>query len=158
MNTQKWYTGEDQDLATKQTQYLTTDPDFAKGYGTVYSVVFSIAEPKTLYSNDIDSLKSIVDNMFEDYENGELNTGLNEVIQFCLESSDNDVDNAKESLIEELSPTEIENESSYDNDDITEYICSKTDYEIIIFSDLTTALLLDPTKAKYVEYDENENN
>ena len=62
---------------------------------------------------------------------------------------DDDIDIAKESLIDQLSPKEIENESSYDNDDITGYISDNTTYDLIIFGDKTTALLLDMTKAKF---------
>src|SRR5690606_22976157 len=89
--TKVWYTG--QQAATlmeaaeaKGSLYLTTDYDFAAGYGTVYALAVR-PEAKAFNTADKDQVAEVVDRPFEDFEDGVLPYDLRDAIAWAIDET-----------------------------------------------------------------------
>jgi len=105
--TKVWYTG--QQAATlmeaaeaKGSLYLTTDYDFAAGYGTVFALTVR-PEAKVFDTTDKAQVAEVVDRLFADYEDGLLPYDLRDAIAWAIDETGS-VEAAKAKLAEETCP------------------------------------------------------
>ena len=143
--TKVWYTG--QQAATlmeaaeaKGSLYLTTDYDFAAGYGTVYALTVR-PEAKAFNTADKDQVAEVVDRLFEDFEDGVLPYDLRDAIAWAIDEAGS-IEAAKAKLAEEIAPDHIREESIYDMGDLQSWLWETFGFDLVVFYDEDTALLL----------------
>jgi len=143
--TKVWYTG--QQAATlmeaaeaKGSLYLTTDYDFAAGYGTVFALTVR-PEAKVFDTTDKAQVAEVVDRLFADYEDGFLLYDLRDAIAWAIDETGS-VEAAKAKLAEELAPDHIREESIYDMGDLQSWLWETFEFDLVVFYDEDTALLL----------------
>lgn len=143
--TKVWYTG--QQAATlmeaaeaKGSLYLTTDYDFAAGYGTVYALTVR-PEAKAFNTADKDQVAEVVDRLFEDFEDGVLPYDLRDAIAWAIDETGSE-EAAKAKLAEEMAPDHIREESIYDMGDFQVWLWDAFEFDVVTFRDEDTALLL----------------
>ena len=143
--TKVWYTG--QQAATlmeaaeaKGSLYLTTDYDFAAGYGTVFALTVR-PEAKVFDTTDKAQVAEVVDRLVADYEDGLLLYDLRDAIAWAIDETGS-VEAAKAKLAEELAPDHIREESIYDMGDLQSWLWETFEFDLVVFYDEDTALLL----------------
>jgi len=143
--TKVWYTG--QQAATlmeaaeaKGSLYLTTDYDFAAGYGTVFALTVR-PEAKVFDTTDKAQVAEVVDRLFADYEDGILPCELRDAIAWAIDEMGS-VEAAKAKLAEEIAPDHIREESIYDMGDLQSWLWETFEFDVVTFRDEDTALLL----------------
>lgn len=143
--TKVWYTG--QQAATlmeaaeaKGSLYLTTDYDFAAGYGTVFALTVR-PEAKVFNTADKDQVAEVVDRLLEDFEDGVLPYDLRDAIAWAIDETGS-VEAAKAKLAEEIAPDHIREESIYDMGDFQVWLWDAFEFDVVTFRDEDTALLL----------------
>lgn len=143
--TKVWYTG--QQAATlmeaaeaKGSLYLTTDYDFAAGYGTVFALTVR-PEAKVFDTTDKDQVAEVVDRLFEDFEDGVLPYDLRDAIAWAIDEAGS-IEAAKAKLAEEIAPDHIREESIYDMGDFQSWLWEAFEFDVVMFRDEDTALLL----------------
>src|SRR5690606_38922777 len=143
--TKVWYTG--QQAATlmeaaeaKGSLYLTTDYDFAAGYGTVFALTVR-PEAKVFDTTDKAQVAEVVNRLFADYEDGLLLYDLRDAIAWAIDETGS-VEAAKAKLAEEIAPDHIREESIYDMGDFQSWLWEAFEFDVVMFRDEDTALLL----------------
>lgn len=153
-----WYTGQQADslaqaAAEKGSLYLTDNPDFAAGYGKVYALRIR-QDAKVFDTSDRTQVMTVVERLFQDYEDEILSYELRSWIERAVEWYGN---KAKEIIADEISPKEIRNESAYDLADFQVWLWETFEFDVVTFWDEDTALLLNAVEmAVEVEFDEEE--
>lgn len=151
-----WYTGQQADslaqaAAEKGSLYLTDNPDFAAGYGKVYALRIR-QDAKVFDTSDRTQVMTVVERLFQDYEEGILSYELRGWIDRAIEWYG---DRAVEIIADEISPREIRNESAYDLADFQVWLWETFEFDVVTFWDEDTALLLNAVEMVVeVEFDE----
>lgn len=143
--TKVWYTGQQaatlaEAARTKGSLYLTTDYDFAAGYGTVFALTVR-PEAKVFDTTDKAQVAEVVDRLFADYEDGLLLYDLRDAIAWAIDDTGS-VEAAKAKLAEEIAPDHIREESIYDMGDLQSWLWETFEFDLVVFYDEDTALLL----------------
>lgn len=143
--TKVWYTG--QQAATlmeaaeaKGSLYLTTDYDFAAGYGTVFALTVR-PEAKVFDTTDKAQVEEVVNLLFENYSDELLPYDLHNTITWTINETGS-VEDAKAKLVEEITPDHIREDSIYDMGDLQYWLWDTFKFDLVMFRDEDTALLL----------------
>lgn len=140
-----WYTGQQattlaEAAEAKGSLYLTTDYDFAAGYGTVFALTVR-PEAKVFDTTDKAQVAEVVDRLFEDFEDGALPYELRDAIAWAIDETGS-VEAAKAKLAEEMAPDHIREESVYDMADLQVWLWETFEFDVVTFYNEDTALLL----------------
>lgn len=140
-----WYTGQQtttlaEAAEAKGSLYLTTDYDFAAGYGTVFALTVR-PEAKVFDTTDKGQVAEVVDRLFEDFEDGALPYDLCNTVAWAIDETGS-VEAAKVKLAEEMAPDHIRQESVYDLADLQQWLWETFEFDVVTFYDGDTALLL----------------
>lgn len=143
--TKVWYTGQQaaalmEAAEAKGSLYLTTDRDFAAGYGTVFALTVR-PEAKVFDTTDKAQVAEVVSRLFADYEDGLLLYDLRDAIAWAIDETGS-VEAAKAKLAEEIAPDHIREESIYDMGDFQSWLWEAFEFDVVMFRDEDTALLL----------------
>lgn len=111
--------------------------DTATGYATKDGNVFMVKPNpgETIDMTDYDTAYKVASSFFEDYENGELSPTNEEIAQNYLQNSDGDIDEAIETMIEDLNPENIADTAKFWDSGILDpyiWIYEKTDKTFFI--------------------------
>jgi hypothetical protein len=143
--TKVWYTG--QQRATlmeaakeKGSLYLTTDYDFATGYGTVFALTIR-NDAKVFDTTNKAQVVEVVDRLFADYNDYLLPYDLQKAVTWTINETGS-IDNAKAKLVDALAPNHIREESIYDMAGLQTWLWETFEYDVVMFWDEDTALLL----------------
>lgn len=139
-----WYTGQQaetlaQAAEDKRVLYLTTDPEFAASYGKVYALRIR-EDAKVFDTANREQVAEVVEKLLHDYEDYllpyELHRSVDRIIEWY------GAERAAEVVAEMLTPREIRNESAYDLGDLQEWLWDRFEFDVVMFRDRDTALLL----------------